>query len=147
AHVLTQEASAADYRRLPVVPAGILDGQTIPVGRDQIELYLLSLLDLLTAHAASVGAGGRAQVVGALAATNASAWSQVAVVSELTDDTGSPNGWRLASARARLPREAVILQPVTQTVRLAEMRDAQLRLRAAYRLAAELLAIFGVDGP
>jgi hypothetical protein len=37
--------------------------------------------------------------------------------------------------------------PIVHRVRLADMRDATMRLLAAHHLAADLLAIFGVDQP
>jgi len=37
--------------------------------------------------------------------------------------------------------------PIVQRMRLADMRDPTTRLRAAHLLAADLLAIFGVDQP
>jgi hypothetical protein len=37
--------------------------------------------------------------------------------------------------------------PIVQMARLANMRDPTIRLRTAHRLAADLLAIFGVDQP
>lgn len=147
AHVLTQKVAEAGDQRVPVQPVSLLDGQTILVQRDKIEIYLLELLDLLSTHAAKVGAGGRAQVVVMLVAPGGSTWKQVALVKERTDDMGNPQAWQIASARAHLPREAVIMRPAVQTVRLAEMRDIRSRLRVAHRLAAELLAIFSVDGP
>lgn len=147
AHVLAQNVSESDFRTQQVLPAGVLNGHTIPVRRDRVEIELLTLLDLLTAHAAAVGAGGRVQLVATLVAANASNWQQVALFKALADDIGKHGGWMLASARAHLPREAVVMKPAGYTVWLAEMRDPRLRHRAAYRLTAELLAIFSVDSP
>lgn len=66
AHMLTQKASEPGDQRVPVQPVSIINGQTILVQRDKIEVYLLELLDSLSAHAVAVGAGGRAQVVAML---------------------------------------------------------------------------------
>lgn len=51
------------WRGLPKV-AG--DGMTIPARRDEIEINLLTLLDVLTAHASHVGAGGGALIMATL---------------------------------------------------------------------------------
>ena len=37
--------------------------------------------------------------------------------------------------------------PIVHRARLADMRNPTMRVRAAYRLAADLLAIFGIDQP
>ena len=100
-------------------PTNLLNGYTIPVRRDKIEIYLLTLLDLLTAHAAVVGAGGRVQFVATLVTTKTSSWQHVALFKELVDDVGKIQGWQLASARAHLPREAVLMRPAVYTGWLA----------------------------
>jgi hypothetical protein len=148
AFVVEQDAaSGTDATRWFGLPRNIIDGQTIVVRRDLIEINLLTLLDALTAHATAVGAGGRAVLTAALITPSADAWRHVAVVTELVDDVLQPQGWRLASASAHQSRDLAIMAPVTHEVQLADMRDTTLRLRAAYRLAAELLAIFSIDQP
>lgn len=149
-HVLAHQVAAnpvtgdTTWRGLPPVAA---DGTTVPVRRDEVEVRLLTLLDLLTARAAHAGAGGTAQVTAMLVTPGADAWTHVAVLEELTDDSEKQQGWRLATARARQPLRDVASVPVTCTVRLAEMRDPRMRLRAAHRLAADLLAVLGIDQP
>lgn len=57
------------------------------------------------------------------------------------------SAWRAAGGRANQPLSDVVMVPVTHRVPLAEMGDPSARLRAAYHLAAELLAMFGIDRP
>lgn len=123
------------------------DGTTIPVRRDEIEIRLLTLLDLLTAYATYAGVGGTAQITAMLLTPGNGDWTHIAVLTELTDDSDQQTGWRLASPRARQPIGDVVLRPIVHTVDLAVMRDPALRVRAAHHLAADLLSIFGVDQP
>lgn len=150
AHVLSHQVAAnpvtgdMQWRGLP---PSVGDGTTIPVRRDEIEIYLLTLLDLLTAHAVHAGAGGTAQITTVLLTPGTSAWTHIALLNELVDDSEKQQGWRFATARARLPLDDALLRPIVHTVRLADMRDPKWRVRAAHHLAADLLAIFGVDQP
>jgi hypothetical protein len=52
---------------------------------------------------------------------------------------------RLACARARQPAADVVASPMTTRVQFADMQDGRARLRAACHLAAELLALSGID--
>ena len=56
-------------------------------------------------------------------------------------------GRRLACARAREPITDVVALPMTTCVQLADMPNARARLRRAYHLAAELLALYGNHEP
>jgi hypothetical protein len=123
------------------------DDETIPVRRDEVEIRLSTLLDVLTAHAVNVGAGGTALIMTMLVSPGSGARTRVALVNELVDDSGQRQGWALASARARQPFDNAVMVPIVHRVRLADMREATIRLRAAHRLAADLLAIFGIDQP
>jgi hypothetical protein len=150
AHVLAHQVAAnpatGDMAWLGL-PQSVTDGTTIPVRRDEIEIYLLTLLDLLTAYSAHVSAGGTVQVTAMLITPGKSDWTHVAVLEELTDDNGNQEGWRLATARARQPLDDVVSEPVTHTVQLAGMRDPQTRMRGAHHLATDLLAVLGIDQP
>ena len=150
AHVLAHQVAAnpltgdMQWRGLP---PSVADDATIPVRRDEIEIYLLTLLDLLTGYAAHAGAGGTVQITTMLLTPGNGGWTHIAVLNELTDDSDKQTGWRLASPRARQPLEDTVLRPVVHTVDLAVTRDPAIRVRAAHHLAADLLAIFGVDQP
>jgi hypothetical protein len=150
AYVLAHQVAAnplTDDKQWYGLPQIISDGQTIPARRDEVEIRLLTLLDVLTAHAASGGAGGNVLVMAMLLGPRSDAWTRVALLKELVDDSGQRQGWHLASARAQQALADAVMVPVVQRVRLADMRDPIIRLRAAHRLAADLLAIFGVDQP
>ena len=71
----------------------------------------------------------------------------VALLNEAVDESDQPVGWRLACGRARQPIADVVALPMTTGIQLADMPDARSRVRAAYHLAAELLALFGVGEP
>jgi len=150
AHVLTHEIARnplTDDRQWYGLPEVVHDGLTIPARRDQVEIHLLTLLDVLTDHAARVGAGGTTLIMVSLLAPSSRSWSSVALVNELVDDSGQRQGWRLASARSHQVLDAAVGVPAACRVRLSDMRNPSARLRAAYRLTAELLAIFGIDQP
>ena len=132
------------WRGLPKV-AG--DGMTIPARRDEIEINLLTLLDVLNAHASHVGAGGSALIMATLLTPPNGAWNRIALLEESADDSEKQEGWRIASARAHQPGEEAVLVPAVHRVRLADMRDSKMRVRGAHHLAADLLSIFGVDQP
>ncbi len=149
-HVLAHEVAASpatDDKKWQGLPPHVADGATIPVRRDELEFRLEALLDVLTAHALHVGAGGRAQVTARLLTPKPVRQLNVAVLNELVDDSDQRTGWRLACARARQPLAEVVAAPTAIRVPLADMQDARPRLRAAYHLAAELLALFGIDAP
>jgi hypothetical protein len=147
-HVLSHEvAKGLDDRQWYGLPEILYDGKTIPVRRDKIESHLLSLLDLLTAHAVGAGAGGRAVIMVTLLAPERHPWANVALVNESLDDGGQRQGWHLAGARAHQQADEALFVPIARSVALADMRDTVLRLRTAYELAADLLAIFGLDRP
>jgi hypothetical protein len=148
--VLAHEVAAnplTQDKRWYGLPSGVCDRQTIPARRDEVEIRIVTLLDVLTAHAAQVGAGGRALVMVMLLAPRSDAWNRIALLDQLVDDSEQRQGWRPASARALQPLSEAIMVPVEHQIQLADMRDPTARLSAAYRLAAELLAIFGVDKP
>jgi hypothetical protein len=150
AHVLAHEVAAdsmAGEIRWRGLPVNVTDGKTIPVRRDELEFRLETLLDLLTAHALNVGSGGRAHITALLLAPRRSPQVNVALLNEALDDSEQPVGWRLACARARQPIDEVAAVPVTGRVQLADMQDTAARLRAVYSLAADLLALFGIDQP
>jgi len=150
AYVLAHEVAGnplTEDKRWYGLPSGVCDGQTIPARRDEVEIRIVTLLDVLTAHAARAGAGGRARVMVMLLAPRSDTWSRIALLKQLIDDSEQRQGWRLASARAHQPVGEAVVVPIEYQVRLADMRDPTARLNAAYRLAAELLAIFGVDKP
>jgi hypothetical protein len=136
------------WRGMPECADG---SQVIPARRDEIEIRLLTLLDVLTAYATHVGARGKALVMTILHARQSPA--TIALFEERFDDGGQRQGWRTAPANALmgygagLILEADALTPVVHRVRLADMRDAKIRLRAAHHLAADLLASFGIDQP
>ena len=119
----------------------------MPARRDELEIRLLTLLDVLTAYASNVEAGGRALVMAALLTLRDEPGTSIALLDEVVDENGNTQGWRLAGARAHLPLADVVMQPVIRRVRLAEMREPRARVRAAHRLAADLLGIFGIDQP
>jgi hypothetical protein len=149
-YVLAHEVAAnplTEHKRWYGLPSDVCDGQTIPARRDEVEIRIVTLLDVLTAHAVQVGAGGRALVTVMLLAPRSDAWSRIALLNQLVDDSEQRQGWRLASARALQPLSEAVMIPIEHQVQLADMRDPTARLNAAYRLAAELLAIFGVDKP
>jgi hypothetical protein len=67
-------------------------------------------------------------------------------VDHLPGDRDPRPVWRrLACARARQPAADVVASPMTTRVQFADMQDARARLRAACHLAAELLALSGID--
>ncbi|HEX6506207.1 MAG TPA: hypothetical protein VF221_01115 [Chloroflexota bacterium] len=150
AYLLAQEAAAktpgADHMWVGL-PQIVRDGQTIPARRDEVEIRLLTLLDLLTEHAADVGAGGMALVMTMLLAPHREKWVRIALLDEVVDDSQEQEGWRLATARARQPREDAVGVPIVHRVRLTDMRDPGMRMRAAHHLAADLLALFGIEQP
>jgi len=150
AYVLAHEVAAdplSDGKRWHGLPVAIADERTIPARRDEVEIRLLTLLDVLTAYATDVGAGGRVLIMATLLALRDEPGTGIAVLNQLVDENGKGQGWRLASARANRPLAEVAVVPVTHRAHLADMREPSARVRAAYRLAAELLAIFGVDRP
>jgi hypothetical protein len=150
AYVLSHEVAANPVigdKRWRGLPPGVVEKPTIPVQRDEVEIRLLTLLDVLTAHAANIGASGRVLITATLIAVRGEAGTNVALLNQMVDQDGKEAGWRMASARANRPLADVAMVPVTYRVRLADMRMPAARVRAAYRLAAELLAIFGVDRP
>src|ERR1017187_7804884 len=59
----------------------------------------------------------------------------------------NPAGRQPACARARQPAADVVASPMTTRVQFADMQDARARLRAPCHLAAELLALSGIDEP
>ena len=69
----------------------------------------------------------------------------VALLNEVVDESDQPAGWRLACARAREPLADVVALPMTTRLQLADMPNLRTRLQAAHHLAAELLALFGID--
>ena len=150
AQVLAHEIAAdpvSGEKKWYGLPPRLTTKPTIPARRDELEIRLLTLLDVLTAYASNVEAGGRALVMAALLALRDEPGTSIALLDEVVDENGNTQSWRLAGARAYLPLADVIMQPVTRRVRLAEMRDATARVRAAHRLAADLLGIFGIDQP
>jgi hypothetical protein len=148
AHVLSHEiAKDQGDRQWYGLPEVLYDGRTIPARRDKVEGHLLSLLDLLTAAAFGAGAGGRVLIMVSLLAPPSRAWADVALVDEFTDGSGERQGWHVASARAQRSADDALLVPAVRRVALADMRDATARLRTAYGLAADLLAIFSIDQP
>jgi hypothetical protein len=150
AYVLAHQVAASpltDDKQWYGLPQIIGDGQTVPVRRDEVEIRLLTLLDILTAHAAAAGSGGRVLIVVMLLGPRNDAWTRVALLEELVDDSGQRQGWRLAGARAQQSLNSAVMVPIVQRARLADLRDPAICLRAAHRLAANLLAIFGVDQP
>jgi hypothetical protein len=150
AHVLAHEVAAnpaTDDRKWRGLPPHVSDGATIPVRRDELEFRLEALLDVLTAHALHVGAGGRAQIMARLLTPKPVRHLGVALLNELVDDSDQRIGWRLACARAKQPLADAVMAAMTVRVPLADMHDARSRLRATYHLAAELLALFGIDAP
>ena len=146
AHEVAADPASSDTHWLGL-PPGVGDGMTIPARRDDVEVRLEMLLDVLTAYAIGTDAGGRAVITAVLLTPHRDKWVRIALLDEVTDDSEQHTGWRLASGRAHQPMEAVVKVPVTGRVQLADMRDARLRLQAASRLAADLLALFGVDRP
>jgi hypothetical protein len=150
AYVLAQEIAAdpmtggTQWRGLP---PKVTDGATIPARRDELEFRLEALLDVLTAHVLKVGAGGRAQVTAMLLAPRPAQRVQVALLNEVVDDSEQPIGWWLAGARAKQAMGEVVAVPIAVRVHLADMQDVTQRLTAAYHLAADLLALFGIEEP
>ena len=150
AYVLAHQVAAnplTDDKQWYGLPQIMSDGQTIPARRDEVEIRLLTLLDVLTAHAANVGAGGRALIMAMLLGPRSDVWTRIALLKELVDNSGQRQGWHPASARAQRSIKDAVMVPVVQRVRLADMRDPTMRMGAAHHLAADLLAIFGVDQP
>lgn len=130
------------------LPEIVSDGQTIPVRRDEVEIRLLTLVDILSAHPAALGAGGSMVITATLLAPQNDAWTRVALLNEQIDDGGGQRlGWHLAGTRAQQPFGNAVGVPVPQRARLADLRDPVIRLQTTYRLAADLLAIFGIDSP
>src|SRR5216683_698168 len=131
AHVLTHEIARnplTDDRQWYGLPEVVHDGLTIPARRDQVEIHLLTLLDVLTDHAARVGAGGTTLIMVSLLAPSSRSWSSVALVNELVDDSGQRQGWRLASARSHQVLDAAVGVPAACRVRLSDMRNPSARL-------------------
>jgi hypothetical protein len=150
AHVLAHEIAAdpiSGDKKWYGLPSSITQQPTVPARRDEVEIRLLLLLDLLTAHASAVEAGGRVLIVATLVAITEEPHARIALLNEMVDDNGKRSGWRLASHRANRPLNEAAMRPATHRVRLAEMRDPATRVRAAYRLAAELLSLFAIDQP
>jgi len=150
AYVLAHEIAAdpmSGDRKWYGLPPGITDKPTIPARRDEVETRILTLLDVLTAHASNVGAGGRVLITATLVALRDEPGTRIALLNQMVDENGKDQGWRLANARANLSLTEAVMQPVTHRVPLAEIREPAARVRAAYRLAAELLAVFSVDRP
>ncbi len=150
AYFLAHEVAAnpvSEDKRWRGLPPGVVEKPTIPAQRDEVEIRLLTLLDVLTAHASKVGAGGRILITTTLLALRDEPRTSIALLNQMVDQNGQEVGWRLASARANRPLADVVLVPVTHRVRLADMREPSARVRAAFRLAAELLAVFGIDRP
>jgi hypothetical protein len=150
AHVLAHRVVSnplTDDKQWYGLPEIVSDGQTIPVRRDEIEIRLLTLLDILSAHAAAVGASGSIVITATLLAPHDDAWSRVALLNEQVDDSGQRLGWHLAGARAQQSFANAVGVAVTQRTRSADLQDPAIRLQTAYRLAADLLAIFGIDSP
>jgi hypothetical protein len=129
------------------LPPNIGDGLTIPIRRDELEYQLEILVDLLTAHVLNAGAGGRVVITAELVTPRPSPEQRVALLNELVDDAQEPAGWHVAGPRAAPALSIVAERPMTTSVALADMRDAQARLQTTYHLAAELLALFAIDGP
>ena len=147
AHEVAASPGSADtgWRGLP---PGVSDGATFPVRRDELEFRLETLLDVLTAHALRAGVGGRAQVTAMLLTPQTTVPQvNVALLNEAVDESDQPAGWRLACARAREPLADVVALPMTTRLQLADMPNLRTRLQAAHHLAAELLALFGIDEP
>ena len=135
AYVLAHQVAASpltDDKQWYGLPQIMSDGQTIPARRDEVEIRLLTLLDVLTAHAAHVGAGGNALIMAMLLGPPSDAWTNVALLKELVDESGQRQGWHLASARARQSLGDAVMVPIMHRVRLADMRDPTMRLRAAH---------------
>jgi hypothetical protein len=150
AHVLSHEVAAdpiSDDKKWYGLPPGITEKPTVPARRDEVEIRLLLLLDLLTAHASAVQAGGQVLIMATLVALTREPHARIALLNEMVDESGKRSGWRLAGYRANRPLEEVAMQPVTYRGRLADMRDPATRIRAANRLAAELLSLFAIDRP
>jgi hypothetical protein len=150
AYVLSHEVAAnpvTEDKRWRGLPPGVVEKPTIPARRDEVEIRILTLLDVLTAHATNMGAGGRVLITATLLALRDEPGTSVALLNQMVDGNGREAGWRMASGRANRPVVDVIMVPVTHRVRLADMREPVARVQAAYRLAAELLSIFGVDRP
>ena len=150
AQVLAHEVAAdpvSGEKKWYGLPPGIARKPAIPARRDELEIRLLTLLDILTAYASNAEAGGRALVMAALLVLRDEPGTSIALLDEVVDENGSTQGWRLAGPRASLPLADAVMQPVTRRVQLAEMRDPVARVRAAHRLAADLLGIFGINQP
>jgi hypothetical protein len=112
-----------------------------------LEYQLETLVDVLTAHALKAGAGGQAVITAELVAVRPSPGLRVALVDELVNESQEPTGWHVAGTRALQPPDHVTAKPMTSRVPLASMQDVRARLRAAYDLASELLALFAIDEP
>jgi hypothetical protein len=134
-------------RRWRGLPPNVGDGLTIPIRRDELEYQLEILVDVLTAHALNVGAGGRVVITAELVAPQPAPKQRVALLGELVDDAQEPTGWHVAGPRAVQALADVATTPMTISVPLADMQNVRARLRAAYNLAAELLALFAIDAP
>lgn len=150
AHVLAHEVAAnpaTGDKRWHGLPPHVSDGATIPVRRDELEFRLEALLDILTARALHAGAGGQAQVTAQLLTPKPVQQLSVALLNELVDDSDQRIGWRLACPCARQPLAEIVTAPMAIRVLLTDMQDARARVRAAYHLTAELLALFGIDAP
>jgi hypothetical protein len=146
AHEIAADPVSGDQKWYGL-PAGITEKPTIPARRDEVEIRMLVLLDLLTGHASAVDAGGRVLLTATLVARSKAPDARVLLLEEVIDENGNRQGWRPSTTRASRPITEVAMQPVTYRVRLAEMRDPRARIRTAYRLAAELLALFAIDRP
>jgi hypothetical protein len=130
------------------LPNGIVsESEVIPVRRDEVEIRLLALLDMLTAYATKSGAGGRAVIVSTLLTPPQDGLSSILLVDESVDDDGRRQGWEWANPHGYLGLRAVVMVPIASRVRLADMGDPARRIQAAHDLAADLLTIFYVDQP
>jgi hypothetical protein len=155
----TGEALAAHALAVPIasvptgvrgwhgMPADVSEADTVPLRRDLIEIQLFTLLDVLTAHAWGVGALGDVTLVARLLAPSNGEWQALRLLDEATDSAQQHVGWRPATGRAdvRPGRDALI--PAVNKAWLADMEEAPARVKAARRLAADLLALFGVAEP
>ena len=111
AQVLAHEVAAdslSGEKRWHGLPPRITTTPTMPARRDELEIRLLTLLDVLTAYASNVEAGGRALVMAALLALRDEPGTSIALLDEVVDENGNTQGWRLAGARAHLPLADVV---------------------------------------
>jgi hypothetical protein len=121
AHVLAHEIAAdpiSGDKKWYGLPTGITDKPSVPARWDELEIRLLLLLDLLTAHASAVEAGGRVLIMATLVALTSEPHARIALLNEIVDESGKRSGRRLAGYRANRPLEEVAMQPVTYRGRL-----------------------------